>query len=130
MNKGLTLLELLIAVSMTAISVLGVAALQGSGLQASSQAKQVQSVTRFAEAELERQRQSVHSASSAQTDTCLSGLPGHLSCTVHTYPCTYSSSTLSCFNGTVDASELVAHQINVEVRGTKTNLELQTVVRQ
>lgn len=130
MNKGLTLLELLIAVSMSAISVLGIAALQGSALQVSAQARQIQSVTRAAEAELERQRQSVHSFASAQTRSCLSSLPNHFSCTVSSYPCTFSTATLSCINGAVDASDLVAHQIKVEVAGPKAALELQTVVRQ
>lgn len=132
MDKGLTLLEILISVSLVAIAVLAVAALQSSALRANRQARQVQTVTQLAETELERQRQVAHVASSAQLgQACLSRSPGYLSCTVNVYPCTYASARLSCFNGTTDASSLVAHQLNVVVAsGDGTPFSLDTVVRQ
>lgn len=86
----------------------------------------------LAEAELERQRHYALTSNVAQLgQSCLSALPANVSCLVNTYPCHLNANALHCVNAPVDPTELVAHQVSVEVGGaTLSPFELQTVVRQ
>lgn len=127
-SKGVTLLELLVAVSVTALSVLGIASLQGSALRVNRQTGQTQEATHLVKAELAVQRERSHSTLSPLTGQACVTSPN---CQVDSYPCSFSARTLRCGAATLDASELVAHQVVVSVQSADASpFSLYTVVRQ
>ena len=127
-SAGLTLIEIIIALSILSIGVLAAASLQGSALSASNRARVIQEVTNTARTEVERQRQFARTGTgpAAASPGCLSTAPAGYTCTVTVVPCRIVSNALSCGTGT---APVVADQVTVTVVGPQaSSVELQTVV--
>ena len=120
-TKGLSLIEVLIAVAVLGIGVLAAAALQQSSLSASSSASITREATRFAESELELQKAGVAS-------TCLTteSLPEAYDCQVDITTCSLQPLGVSCDN----SMPVVADLVRVTISAPRdTSVALATVVR-
>lgn len=112
---GLTVLEVLVAVFILAVGVLGVFGLQASALSGSRVAVVVQELANIARSELEIQsefRRLIGSPVVGESCRTLGVAPGY-ACTVIVYPCTATASSVSCVNSNV--TQVAAHQVVVRV---------------
>lgn len=92
-RRGLTLVEVIIAIAVLAIGILAALALQSNALRASSTARAIQEVTKIADAELVVRRQ-------GGTGTgCLTAAPAGYTCTLVVQPCQVVSGAFSCGSG-------------------------------
>lgn len=127
-TKGLTLLEVIIAIVVLAVGVLAAAAMQANALSATNEARAVQDVTEFAEREIELRRQFDLSTTVGKATTCTSvvPLPTGYTCAVEVRNCSLSGTALSCSTGAVTAP--AADQVTVTVTGPReTSIVLKTV---
>jgi type IV pilus modification protein PilV len=120
-QRGLTLIEVMVAMILISIGVIAAAALQGTALKNTSKAQAVNEVTELAENELEWQRQSDASAS-----TCESDIPSGYTCTLTIVPCTIQSGAIVCSASTTSPK---AYQMTVTVTGSQqSSVTLTTIV--
>jgi prepilin-type N-terminal cleavage/methylation domain-containing protein len=129
-RTGLTLIEVIIAVFVLAVGVLGAFALQATALSGSRNASELQELANVAASELEIQSEFRRSVGSAVLGgTCrTSGVLAGIGCVVDVYPCGASSSAITCTNANVTAVE--AHQIVVRVTGVSgRSVQLSMVVK-
>lgn len=130
-TRGLTLIEVIIAIAILVIGVLGAAQLQGTSLRNTGLAQALNEVTRMARAELELQRHTATIVSDLEpgeaalpVDTvvfdCVSARSGGIaSCEVVVEPCaivTTSAPTLVCGSGVPSPP---AYRITVDVEGQR-----------
>lgn len=113
-KAGLSLIEVLIAVSLLSVGVLGAAALQSSALQGTAKAESLQTITSIAEGEIYYRRQIRPTASS--NNNCEAGTPSGYSCTVDTTACTISASAFTCSDS---VSFPDAYKVDVTVTGLR-----------
>ncbi|MCA9840070.1 MAG: prepilin-type N-terminal cleavage/methylation domain-containing protein [Trueperaceae bacterium] len=146
-QQGFTLPEVMMAIAIFAIGILGASALQFSTLQVNRKAEVLKEMTNLAVAELELKRQYyrdyVYSSSDGQTcDSYEADISGNNAsdsavsqtanqyisgCSVAVQPCTYASGEFSCG---VDTPTPVAHLVSVTVTAdTQQPLVLSTLVR-
>lgn len=126
-TKGLTLIEVLIAIVILAVGVLAAAAMQTTALRASSDAQVIQGITRLAEGEIAYRRQVNLTVSPGNSTVCPIALtfPTGYSCQIAIRPCqlvitatTPPTATMSCpTTGSVSSTD--AHQITVTVAGPR-----------
>lgn len=135
-TRGLTLLEVVIALVILSVGVLMAAGMQTNALQASSDATAIQSVTKVAESELEFRRKIDLTLAIGKATTCMhadtdgvpntdgssDGLPSGHTCKVVVATCTLDALTpsgtrLAC--PPVAAGPLVADQVTVTITGSR-----------
>jgi len=86
-RRGVTILEVILAIAILAIGILALAGLQASSLRTNRQAQTINQLTRLASSEMELRRQTT--ATPGTTD-CLTTVPQGFSqddCTVEVVPC-------------------------------------------
>lgn len=132
-ERGLTLVEVLIALVVLSVGVMAVASLQATALRANSRAEAIRGVTRVAQAELTWQRYSEVGPYTAENPSpidgassyaypCLSILPADFACTFEITPCNLVSDALTCQRDVVSP---LAYRIAVtasDARGTSVTL--------
>lgn len=85
-TRGLTLVEVLVAIVILTVGIFALAQLQASSLRATATADAINTTTRFVRGELERQRQSA--VAPVYGETCSTDLPdGITSCLVDVEKC-------------------------------------------
>ncbi len=148
MNKrGFTLTEVMIAIAIFAIGIMGASGLQFSTIKVNRKAEVIKEMTNLATAELELKRQYyrdyVYSASDGQTcDSYQADVSGNnssdaaalgysnaniTSCSVAVHPCTFSSGAFNC---TTDTPTPVAHLVSVTVTANSQDpVVLTTLIR-
>jgi|SRR5690606_15157554 len=114
-TDGLTLVELLIALIVLAVGVLGAFAMQANGLRGTRTAAVMQTLSNMAESELQLQREfERHVTSPVTGESCRSEFSvDGFTCEVHVYPCAFASGQLTCTDTSVGVA--VARQITVRV---------------
>src|SRR5690625_2375403 len=125
-DAGLTLLEVIIATLILAVGVIGAAALQSTGLQASRTASIIQQLdadARSAVSEL-RVQYADYAGTEARTWDCGTGYDS--ACSYELRPCSYSAAGLDCSHGTV--VEPVAYGITVRTSREDHEVVLSTIV--
>ena len=110
--RGLTIVEILVALAVLAAAVMGAASLQGTALRANSQAEILNQLARAASGEVEWRRQTAIVPSSVGTSDCESTMPASIAaCEVVVTPCALppGESRFICTNTVVSpiAYELV-----------------------
>ena len=130
-DDGLTLIEVVVAVAIMAIGVLGAAQLQATALRNTAYAQALNEVTRMARAEVELQRHTATVISDLEegevaepvptvTFDCVSERsPGIKSCVVEVEPCTIAllpAATLICGSGVLSPP---AYRVIVDVEGRR-----------
>lgn len=93
-SRGFSLVEVLVAMVVLAIGVLGVAQLQASSLRASAKGEAIQDVTGIARAELEARLQMGLSPLSSQN--CGTRVPDNYDCRVKVDRCAIVGGSLTC----------------------------------
>jgi prepilin-type N-terminal cleavage/methylation domain-containing protein len=86
-RRGVTILEVILAIAILAIGVLALAGLQTSSLRSNRQAQTINQLTRLASSEMELRRQTV---AATGTSTCITTVPlgfNQADCTVEVVPC-------------------------------------------
>jgi len=87
---GLTLIEVLIAISVLAIGVLALAQFQAASLRNTALADSINQTTRLVRGELEWQRQTAVSPDVTDCEAAIGGLPdGFTDCVVEIQPCAF-----------------------------------------
>jgi prepilin-type N-terminal cleavage/methylation domain-containing protein len=125
--KGLTLLEVLVAIVVLAVGVLMAAAMQTSALRASSDASAIQGVTKIAEAEIELRRQIDLTTTAGKATTCKTAVQTGYTCQVEVRPCQLSGTALNCTG--VGGSSADADQVVVTVTGSRSKTLALTTVK-
>ena len=129
-TQGLTLIEVVIAVSILAVGVLAVFGLQSSALRGTRTATLAQELANIAQSELQLQREFTrHVTAPVSGETCRSGIALDVfTCTVDVLPCDYGGGAITCRNTSIVTA--VARQIDVTVTGPNNEaLKVSTVVR-
>jgi len=123
---GLTLVEVLVAILVLAVGVIGAMAVQGTSIRASRVAKEVQELNAMARSELDVWRARLESSvyDGPQSGNCLAGSDG---CSVEIRPCALDGATLRCDQGTVVSP--VAQAVTVSVTRGERVVTLSSVVR-
>ena len=129
-KSGLTIIEVVIAVSVLAIGVLAMAGLQSSSLQGTRDASINQEIANLAYLELELQRSFRRVTEQEIGGTCRTfigdevGEPGvvdkgQYTCAVRFYPCQWEGTGLKCLEApqSVSSEDRVATQVTVTVTG-------------
>ena len=123
-NRGLTLVEIMVAVVILAVGVLAAAAMQTTSLGLSGSSESKQEVVRLAQTELKLQRNVDHATTTSST--CLSTLSSGYSCAVARTSCELVSGNINCSSS---VSSPQAHQVSVTVTGPRNaSLVLQSLV--
>lgn len=122
-QAGLTVIEVVIALSILAVGVLAAAGLQASALRASRTAQSLQNINSVAQSQLNTWRGLQLVQTSPSTSDC--AVEG-LECLVTVRPCAVSGSGLVCDLGSVP--QPVAHAVSVTVSSPDRSLTLNTVV--
>ncbi len=122
-SSGLTLVEVVIALLVLAIGVLGAVGLQASGLTATRTSQEMQRLNAAARSELDVLRGAPMPYTSFQTRSCPTLAEG---CTVEIRPCAVVGSDLDCGRGSV--AEPAAHAITLVVSEGERSVTLNTVV--
>ncbi len=128
--RGLTLVEVVVAVAILAIGVLAVFALQGNALRGTRSATIAQEMSNLAQSELQLQREFArHVSSPVWGETCRSGIAIDVfGCTVDVLPCELSGNSIVCRTSSV--SDAVARQVDVTISGPgNQSVKVSTVVR-
>ncbi len=112
-SRGLTLVELLVALVVLALGVLAAANMQVGALNASSGAAISRQLTKLASAELELQRQL---AAPTSRQSCLSGSKTGYTCVTTVLPCSLTGTTFVC---AASASPVVAYKVRVVTNGPR-----------
>lgn len=87
-RRGLTLVEVLIAIAVLAIGILALAQFQAASLRNTALADSINQTTRLVRGELEWQRQTAVSPDVTDCEAALNGLPdGFTQCVVEILPC-------------------------------------------
>lgn len=117
-NKGLTLIEVLVAFVILVVGIFALVQLQATSLRSTALAKAINETTRFVRGELDRQKQTTLDLTEVDGEPCLEpgeSLPdGIASCTLTVEPCHLSGSSLVCGGSHVIPS---AFRISVEAVG-------------
>ena len=113
--RGLSLVEVLVAIAVLAIGVIGAVQLQASSLTASSRGESIQDATTIARAELEHRLQIILTPN--PSEDCLAEIPDSFQCTAAVLPCTFASGAVSCSAG-IDAG-ILGYEISVEATGPR-----------
>lgn len=113
--RGLSLVEVLVALVVLAVGVLGAAQLQASSLRASSAGERIQDATVIARAELEHRLQMVLTPNPSAN--CLASIPEEYDCTVVVRRCTIVGGALTCSG--VDESDALGFEIAVTATGPR-----------
>jgi len=123
-TAGLTLVEVMIAVLVLGVGVIGAAGLQATALNATRTAEATQRLAATARSELDVVRGMAFTTSEPTTTHCVTSATG---CTVHVLPCLVAiDGSLDCTLGLVAAP--AAHAVTVTVRANDAELRLRTVV--
>ena len=124
-QRGLTLIEILVAVMILVVGVLGAAAMQANGLRATRTAQIIQNLDADARSatQLLRQRFAFETAGSTEPSSCGAGLEN---CTVVVRPCSLNSGQLNCTSSGV--SDPVAQAIEVTVTSGEHEVTLNSIV--
>jgi type IV pilus modification protein PilV len=120
-NKGLTLIEVMIAIMVIAVGVIAAAGLQATALKNTAKAQAINEVTKIAENELAYQR-------SFDPDdlNCQTSIPSGYSCTTSLTGCAMQAGALTC-NEAIAAP--IAFQVGVTVSDTRgNNISLSTII--
>ena len=121
--NGFSLIEVLVAVAVMSIGVLGVVALQTNAMKFNAQSRAKQDLLGYTQTELALQKNLDHSGA---TPSCAAPLPSGYSCNVVRVPCELSGSAMSC---QASVSDPVGYHIIVQTEGFKdTRLELGALV--
>jgi Tfp pilus assembly protein PilV len=111
-TRGISIVEILVAVVFLAVGALAALGLQVSALRGSGTAESIQTLTRIAESELlYRRGVDKAGASLANAATCRVFVPDGFTCAVDVAPCTLASGAANCSG--VAAADAVAHQVTV-----------------
>jgi type IV pilus assembly protein PilV len=129
-RDGLTIIEVIVALLILTLGVLGAFALQASALQGTRAAITSQGLATAARTEILLQSQFRRTiATPIVGESCRT--PGQSSlytCSIAVYPCTGSATTVTCTNSNVTG--LVAHQVRVTVTAADgRSVNLSTVVK-
>jgi len=123
-TAGLTLIEVMIAVLVLGVGVIGAAGLQATALNATRTAEATQRLAATARSELDVVRGMAFTTTEATTTNCVTSATG---CTLAVLPCFVASGgTLDCTLAMV--SEPAAHAVVVHVVENDRELRLRTVV--
>lgn len=116
-QRGLTLVEVMIALFILAVAVLAAFGLQANSLRGTRAAELSQALANMAESELQLQQQfRRHVTSPVTGESCRSNFSEvGFSCQVDVYPCSLVGNALQCVKSTV--SDAVARQVRVRVSG-------------
>lgn len=116
-DRGLTLVEVVLAAGILAFVLLTIAALQGSSLRVTADTSATREAVRLAENEIELQR-------IARTSTCSTTMPGGYTCEVTAVPCTSAGASIVCTSATdvATATSTVVRVTIVDVRGQSLTL--------
>lgn len=127
-DAGLTLVEVVIAVLILAIGMLGAAALQGSGLNATRTSQEIQELNAEARSELDARRLQLTTTtfSNHTTGACL--VTGDFACTVEIRPCRVIGASLDCSAAVAPVPAPAAHAVTVTISTGQNDVTLQTVV--
>jgi len=127
-RRGLTLIEVLIAVAVLAIGILATVAFQTATLNTNRQAQTINQLTRLATTEMEIRRQTL--VEEAGTSTCLTAVPNGFAqgdCVVEIVPCTIvvaeNASDFACDAG----GEFATFRLVVEASGRGQSVRLQSL---
>lgn len=123
-ERGLTLLEVVIALLILAVAVLAVAGLQASSLRATRTSQVVQELNGAARAELEAWRAAKILYTAPSTSAC--AVEAGLDCQVEVRPCAIAGNVLDCGAGSVPEPD--AHAITVTVSRDDSDVTLSTIV--
>lgn len=129
MKQGLSLIEVVVALSLFAVGILGSTLLQASSLKISNDAQTTRVLTELASAQLSLQRQVNRSNvnQSSTGGTCKGSIPDKYHCSLTIKPCIFDSGELRCTTET--QIDKVAHYIEVNVSYDEINLKLATLAR-
>lgn len=122
-EKGLTLVEVLVALVVLAVGISAVVGLQATGLRSSRTAQELQAINAAARSELDVWKASTIIDPAPVTRTCTMHESG---CSVTILPCKVVGGDLACSQATIE--EFAAHLVSVTVRQGERNLTLRTVV--
>jgi prepilin-type N-terminal cleavage/methylation domain-containing protein len=121
-QKGLTLIEVMIAMMVIAVGVIAAAGLQATALKNTAKAQAVNEITKIAENELSVQRQL-----DLGDTTCQTQVSSGYTCSVAMVPCNIQSGAMIC-SSTV-SSGIRAYQVSVSVADSRQNsISLSTIV--
>lgn len=125
--SGLTLVEVVVAILVLAVGVLGAVALQGTSLRANRTATEIQQLTAAARSELDVWRARLESSvyDGPQDGNCLASEAE--SCEVRILPCALSGTALTCSPGHLSLP--VAQSVTVTVKRGDRDVSLTSVVR-
>jgi type IV pilus modification protein PilV len=119
-KDGLTIIEVLVALTVLATGILAVAAFQTSSLHATQKAGVYQQLASLAKDEVEAQRRITHAKNVESYAVCQSLLTPRqgYACKIDVLPCQYGSSTNKLTCSTTSLTSVPdAHQITVVVSG-------------
>lgn len=125
-NRGLTLVEILVAILILAVGVLGAMYMQTTGLQATRTSQVIQALNADARSQLDLMRLRLARETWTAQTTGGCNISGASECSVTIQPCTVSSGQLDCSLATV--SDPAAYHVTVTVRAEGDQLELDSVV--
>ena len=120
---ALTVLEVVIALSILAVGILGAAGLQATALRATRSAQELQVINAYASSQLEAWRGLRLAQTSPDAADCSSDT---LTCTVQVRPCVAMVGGLACDVGAVPNP--AAHAVALTVSSGNRELTLQSVV--
>lgn len=121
-DRGMTVVEVVIALAILTVGVLAAAGLQASALRASAVAEEMQQINTEARSQLEARRGMTLVATSPTVIACAQE---KLRCEIEVRPCAVVGSDLACDFGAV--TDPAAYAVIVTVSGTWRELTLRTV---
>ncbi len=125
-SNGLTLVEILIAIVILAVGVIGAMLMQTTGLRATRTSQVMQDLNADARSQLDlmRLRLSSESWNSPTTSGC--DIRGTSNCSVEIRPCLVAGGQLDC--RVASASEPAAHAVRVTVSQLENEVVLDTII--
>ncbi len=124
--QGLTLVEVLIAILILAVGVLGAMLMQTTGLRATRTSQVVQSLNSDARSQIDLMRLRLATEVWTQPMTGGCDITGSSTCSVEIRPCIVTGGQLDCNGSSV--SQPAAHAVTVNVSQQEHSLELSTIV--
>lgn len=128
---GFTIVEVVIALMILTVGVLGAFAMQASALRGTTGATISQEVSNIAESELQLQREFYRVVELSNTgETCRSNFDSGLyTCTVDVHPCVRVLGDVECRQSSTSLMSVVARQVVVSVTGPgNRSIQVSTVV--